>query len=186
MLLFSSAGFYRWTAASQPADPFAAHIWANVAIPCCKQHFLWLVHRHRLPSAALLRHRNIIDSPSCTFCGAHEDQDHLLLRCNRARRIWRLLGWPSVPYLSSFRELWTLPELPDGTVPSARSAILTAILWHIWKGRNELVSNGVHVPPRTTFTAIATDLELWKHRTKDESARTSLVLWSLHFRNIVI
>lgn len=86
MLPFSSAAFYHWSSIHQPQDLFAPCIWNNVAIPRCK-HFLWLVHRHRLPSAALLHHRNIIDSPSCTFCGAHEDQDHLLLRCNRARRI---------------------------------------------------------------------------------------------------
>nr|TKW30491.1 hypothetical protein SEVIR_2G041401v2 [Setaria viridis] len=129
------------------------------------------------PTAALLHHRNIIDSPSCAFGGAHEYQDHLLLRCNRATRIWRLLGWPSVPYLSSFRELWTLPELPDGTVPNVCSAILTAVLWHIWKGRNAATtwSSTVSMYPQEPP---------W-HRVKDVYAKTSLVLWSLSFRNIV-
>ncbi|RCV09525.1 hypothetical protein SETIT_2G036600v2 [Setaria italica] len=48
MLPFSSAAFYHWSSVHQPQDLFAPQIWNNVAIPRCK-HFLWLVHRHRLP-----------------------------------------------------------------------------------------------------------------------------------------
>jgi hypothetical protein len=34
---------------------------------------------------------------------------------------WRLLGWRFVFYVNSFRELWSLPKLPDGTPKAARS-----------------------------------------------------------------
>lgn len=160
-------------------DVFAHHIWANAATPRCK-YFLWLVHRHCLPSTALLHHWNIIDSPACAFCGAHEDQDHLLLRCPRARRVWCLLGWDTAPHLSSFRELWDYRELPDGTEPPARSAVITAVLWNLWKGRNALVFNSVHVPPHHTILVTASDLDLWKHRLKHPA---TIMLWSLSFRN---
>jgi hypothetical protein len=45
-----------------------------------------------------------------------------------------------MPYLSSFWEVRSLPELPKGTSAAARSAIITAILWNIWKKRNNLIS----------------------------------------------
>jgi hypothetical protein len=56
----------------RPLDDFAASIWNNKATARCK-HFLWLVHHELLPSAALLHHDNIIDSPTCSSCGGHED-----------------------------------------------------------------------------------------------------------------
>lgn len=77
----------RWITSRPPL------IWTNAATPRCK-HFLWLLHRERLPSAAMLHRRNIVDNSSCAYCGAYEDQDHLLLRCPKARRIWQLLNWP--------------------------------------------------------------------------------------------
>lgn len=87
MAPFTSATAYQWHMNRQPSDPFASRIWNNSAIPRCK-HFLWLLHRERLPSAALLHRRHIIDVDHCAYCGAPEDQAHILLRCPRARRIW--------------------------------------------------------------------------------------------------
>lgn len=111
MAPFSSAGAYKWRMAQLPPDPFATLIWDNAAPPRCK-HFLWLLHRERLPSAALLHRRNIIDSDLCALCGVHEDQHHILLQCHQARAVWHLLQWPVVPHVRSFRDIWGIPELP--------------------------------------------------------------------------
>ncbi|KAF8687329.1 hypothetical protein HU200_043012 [Digitaria exilis] len=159
MAPFSSSGFYSTKMAERPVDPFAMEIWKNAATPRCK-HFLWLVHHHRLPSAALLHHRCILDSPLCAYYSATEDQDHLLLRCPRARRVWRMIGWETAPFLQMFRDLWQMPELPDGD-PRARSAVVTAILWNIWKCRNAFVFRGV---ANTADTVIKEDLTLWTSR----------------------
>jgi hypothetical protein len=80
LLPFSSRAFYRWHMERRPFDDFSPYIWINATILRCK-HFLWLVHHQRLPSDALLHRRNIIESAICQYCGAHEDQDYLLLRC---------------------------------------------------------------------------------------------------------
>lgn len=77
---FTSTGFYAWRMEEGPMDDFAASIWDNKATPRCK-HFLWLVHHECLPSAALLHHRNIIDSHAYSSCGGHEDQMHIFLHC---------------------------------------------------------------------------------------------------------
>jgi hypothetical protein len=56
--------------------------------------------------------------------------------------------------LSSFRELSSLQELPDGTLVAAHSAIITTVLWNICKGRNELVFSGSHLAPDATIIAM--------------------------------
>ena len=65
-------------------------IWHNVATQRCKQ-FFWLLYRWRLPTAELLLRRNIVDLSFYSRCGAVEDQEHLLLNCSDARRIWKRL-----------------------------------------------------------------------------------------------
>ncbi|KAF8654530.1 hypothetical protein HU200_061721 [Digitaria exilis] len=162
MVPFTSKGYYSWVMNQRPPDPFTQRIWRNIAIPRCR-HFLWLLHHHRLPSAALLHRRNIIESPLCALCGEYEDQHHILLTCPRARRIWRLLNWSSAPHLQSFRDLWDAPELPDAD-PRMLSAIITAILWNIWKARNSLQFNGCFLDPQQVIRAAITDLQLWSHR----------------------
>ncbi|CAN6310230.1 unnamed protein product [Urochloa humidicola] len=177
MVPFSSAEFYWWSFSSLPRDPFAGLVWTNAATPRCKQ-FLWLLHRERLPSLALLFHKNIVDAPSCALCAATEDQDHLLMRCPRARRVWKLLGWPLVPYLSSFRDIWDIPQLPEQLPTAVPSAIITAVLWNIWKARNDLVFNHAFKPPRAILLVVQADLDLWKLRVKSLTDRDSLVAWA--------
>ncbi|CAN6314625.1 unnamed protein product [Urochloa humidicola] len=169
---------------TKPRDYFAKNIWSNLATPRCK-HFLWLVCRVRLPSVALLHHRCIIELPNCALCDAFEDQDHILLRCPRARHIWRLLGWPSAPFLASFADLWLLPELLDIQPASVTLAILTAILWNIWKAQNALLFRGEVLSPRSTVLAIIADLELWTHRTRKMSIKPQIIHWCDKFRDVI-
>ncbi|OEL16400.1 hypothetical protein BAE44_0022579 [Dichanthelium oligosanthes] len=171
---FTSKAFYAWHMAEQPPDAFAVNLWRNAATPRCK-HFVWLVHRERLPSAAVLQHRNITESAICSLWGAHEDQHHILLQCPGARSVWRAIGWPCAPYLLSFRELWMLPALTGLDMP-IRSAIITAVLWNIWKARNAFVFNQEYIPTKTMVRNAAADLDLWTLRTRSpiHSFRTSL------------
>lgn len=173
LLPFSSATSYAWYMAQSPIDDFATFIWSNAAIPRCK-HFLWLIHHDRLPSAALLHRRNIVESALCSYCGHHEDQLHILLQCPRARQAWRLLHWPQVPYLASFHDLWSMPQLPDAH-PKMRSAVITAILWNIWKARNAFVFEGKFVAPQHVLAAARADLLLWAHRLP-QAARPDFLL----------
>lgn len=64
---FSTKFLYHALSPVVPPDEFLSLIWCTFATPQAKQ-FLWLIHRHRLPTAALLHHRNIIDSDE--FCTA--------------------------------------------------------------------------------------------------------------------
>ncbi|CAN6355470.1 unnamed protein product [Urochloa humidicola] len=140
----------------RPLDSFVLRIWDNAAPPKCK-HFLWLVHHRRLPSAALLHHRNIIDSPLCALCGAHEDQEHLLLHCPRASAIWKAMGWNAVAYLPSIYEIWNMPQI-DHLPGKIVSALISAVTWNIWKTRNAFVFNAQTVSTTATLCTAAADL----------------------------
>lgn len=156
-----SSGFYAMQMAARPEHSFAPNIWQNAATPRCR-HFLWLLQHDRLPTATLLQHRNIIDSALCTYCGAHEDQHHILLQCPRARRVWRLAKWDCAPYLHSPRELWQLPQLQHYD-PRVASAIVTVLLWNIWKRRNVLHFDDRMITPERVIHATADDSKMWSH-----------------------
>lgn len=158
---FSSAKAYSWHMAKRPPDLFATFIWSNAATPRCK-HLLWLAHRDRLPTAALLHRRHIVDLDQCSYCGALEDQCHILLHCPQARRVWQRLHWPAAPYLQSFRDLWGMAGAPSDA--KIASTFITAILWNIWKSRNAWIFDGRLQTPEQTLHAAADDLNLWMHR----------------------
>ena len=177
---FSSRGFYLWHMEQRLIDGFADCIWSNAAIPRCK-HFLWLVHHNRLPSAALLHHRCIVESALCQYCGAYEDQDHLLLRCPLARGLLNYIGWNIAPHLTSFRELWDLPYFSDEASPRTRSTIITAVLWNVWKARNSVVFSSLFPTAADTRLAILQDLRLWSIRMRSPSDKAYLHEWCSTF-----
>lgn len=181
MAPYSSARAYQWHMERRPREPFTQLIWANAATPRCK-HFLWLLYRERLPSAALLFRRNITDHDLCAYCSAPEDQDHIMLRCPRAKRVWRLLNFPSAPHLTSFRELWTLPDLPLND-ERATSTVLTAITWNIWKARNSFQFEGTLTTSEQVLHAIHDDLQLWVHRVPQRHRSEFLGVVSILFNS---
>lgn len=89
-----------------------------------------------------------------------------------------------VPYLGTFHGLWDIPELSE-SADAVRSTVITALLWNIWKMRNSVVFNTVYQPMRLTIFAVASDLELWKHRVRRSTLVDALLQWSLIFSNIV-
>ncbi|CAN6169230.1 unnamed protein product [Urochloa humidicola] len=173
---YSSAAFYAHQMQARPIDPFAPCIWTNAAPPKCK-HFLWLLHHHRLPSAALLHHRNIIDLALCTYCGSHETQHHITLRCPGALQVWKAIGWNAAGYLASFRDLWSMPQIED-MPPKVASAVVTAVLWNIWKRRNALAFDRAPMLLSVVLRAIVADLRLWSHRLRSVHHRQTLCEWA--------
>jgi hypothetical protein len=60
--------------------------------------------------------------------------------------VWNAAGWPVVPHLRNFRDLWTVPELPGAASTKVHSTIVTALLWNIWKARNSWVFQAIRLP----------------------------------------
>ncbi|CAO2037440.1 unnamed protein product [Urochloa humidicola] len=171
---YSSAAFYAHQMSARPLDPFAPCIWTNAAPPKCK-YFLWLLHHHRLQSAALLQHRNIIDSALCAYCGDHETQHHIALRCPGAIQVRKAIGWDAAG--ASFRDLWSMLQVED-LHPKVASAAITAVLWNIWKRRNAVVFNRTTMLLPVVLRAIVADLHLCSHRLRSAGHRQSLRGWA--------
>lgn len=77
------------------------------------------------------------------------------------------IGWDSALHLSSFRDLWLLPQHQDEASLRVRSTIITAITWNIWKAPNNC--------------AIVADINLWVHWAKRLPDGTYLKMWSSAF-----
>lgn len=56
-----------------------------------------------------------------------------------------------------------MPQLPAGD-RRALSAIITAILWNIWKSRNDFVFNSINRTPMMVVRSVVDDLKLWRCR----------------------
>jgi hypothetical protein len=64
------------------------------------------------------------------------------------------------------------------------STVINAMLWNLWEARNDRVFLNNFIQPRAIVLAVAADLDLWKHRTNQVSAKESLVVQSDYFREI--
>lgn len=77
---------------------------------------------------------------SCQFCSAQEDNDHLFFQCHFARTIWFYMG-----RCQHFRHHWhTMEDLIqfaltlDKPNRYAFLIVASAVIWCIWKQRNDL------------------------------------------------
>jgi hypothetical protein len=105
---------------------------------------------------------------SCTYCSTV----HGLLRSGEL-----LGGSLRAPHLLSFRDLWTLDDLPDAS-SAVHSTITTAVLWNVWKARNNVVFCSSFVSVSLAVRSIVSDLELWAYRCKSPSDAYSLQMWA--------
>lgn len=136
--------------------------WDSYATPQAKQ-FLWLVHRQRLPSRALLFYRNITDSAECAFCQHEEDQAHIFFLCPKAALCWSFLC-PGQDFSDSqVGSLWG-HEFLEGMEDKIKTTVITCVLWNLWKSRNAYSFEGQDLPPAVTLRRVVANLFQWSHR----------------------
>lgn len=86
--------------------------------------------------------RNMKKPEDCVFCSCHETVCHLFFECVVAKEIWSaatiLLERPLGAHLESIASLWVAGKPLDHV-----NTICSAILWAIWKHRNNMIFNGV-------------------------------------------
>lgn len=140
--------YLNYSQGNTPIIPFpSSKVWSR-AWPYRVGFFLWQVCLSRLPTLTNLHHRHsALDSPNrCYVCGhVEENEDHLLLQCQSASRIWNyfitamggvmpntiretVVSWKCYPLSTQGNQLWK--RLP------------AAILWGLWKARNSIAFNG--------------------------------------------
>uniref|UniRef100_A0A8R7R9J1 Reverse transcriptase zinc-binding domain-containing protein n=1 Tax=Triticum urartu TaxID=4572 RepID=A0A8R7R9J1_TRIUA len=59
----------------------------HTKVPSKQKFFAWRLAQHSVPTADVLHHRNMSQSPLCALCGAPDSWRHALLDCTMSRCI---------------------------------------------------------------------------------------------------
>ncbi|KAM0032887.1 putative reverse transcriptase zinc-binding domain-containing protein [Helianthus debilis subsp. tardiflorus] len=116
--------------------------------------FVWRAMEGKIPTAAALGNRglNILDA-SCKICGAAEETaEHVLIRCNFAKRIWdKIANWIGIPLVNLEGSIKDLFQELFGLQRSKRArkvihAIAIQTMLALWENRNGKVFSNKHGP----------------------------------------
>lgn len=137
-------------------------VWFKGALP--KHAFtMWVTNLDRLPTRARLASWGVPVPVTCPFCGSHpETRDHLFISCQYTEAVWALIfSRCSRPNqrLTEWAELLSWIRASQ----SKRKGLLKklasqALVFHIWKQRNNFIHNAVSLPPTHVFRAIDREL----------------------------
>ncbi|CAN0888737.1 Transposon TX1 uncharacterized 149 kDa protein [Linum grandiflorum] len=116
-------------------------IW-HLDIPHRMRHFLWRIARHVLPTRTDLASRRVQVPLECGLCSSYDETLwHLFLECSTATRCWEVAGLRSIITDSMDRvtsiDEWLFDLLTR--ISSNQVSDLVAVLWGIWKERNDRV-----------------------------------------------
>jgi len=127
------------------------YLWKSPA-PSKVVAFSWKLLRDRTPTRRNLAFRNLLhpeDSINCVFCDSSEESStHLFLHCRVISNIWRkIMDWLNFNFITPNNlfvhlECWS-GEVRDKKMRKGVWLIWHAIIWVIWKGRNERIFNNL-------------------------------------------
>jgi hypothetical protein len=156
---FCSREAYRSLAPVQPLDTSACMSWALQA-PSKIKIFTYLADIDRLSTQVNLFHKSCAPSDACAACPCPETGRHLFFACRLATATWSRLD---VPIPAGDFSIWEL-QAPAPFDPAVWRVGVAAILWSLWKSRNDLVFNGVAHSADSTLRRVCDDLALWRWR----------------------
>ncbi|KAK1670762.1 hypothetical protein QYE76_058921 [Lolium multiflorum] len=156
---FCSREAYRMLSPPHPPDASACVAW-SLRLPSKLKIFAYLDDINRLSTRANLFHKSCAPSETCAVCDAVETSRHLFLECTTASHVWARLG---VLVPSEQFSIWELP-VPLGVATATWHFGVAAIMWSIWKTRNDLVFNGITTSPVFAIRRACDDIALWRWR----------------------
>ncbi|XP_023638978.1 uncharacterized protein LOC111830676 [Capsella rubella] len=133
-------------------------IWFKGAIPR-NALTMWAANLNRLPTKGRLCRWGMNIDPICDLCSVdHETKDHLFLFCDYALFIWhsvsRRLHLPQLRFPSwSHLISWT-KERNSESPTTLRKLVVQAVIYALWKQRNNLLHNQVDNLPSIIFKGI--------------------------------
>ncbi|XP_071681703.1 uncharacterized protein [Lolium perenne] len=156
---FSSREAYCMLSPARPRDQSACVAW-SLRLPRKLKIFTYLADIDRLSTRANLFHKSCAPSALCVACPDVETGRHLFFECLVAAEVWSRLD---VPLPTGRFSVWTIRGPADFSPTSWHMGVV-AILWSIWKARNNLVFNGERSPARLILTRAGDELSLWRWR----------------------
>ncbi|GAB4847064.1 hypothetical protein Ancab_039814 [Ancistrocladus abbreviatus] len=169
-----------------PSSPMLSRLWIHF-IPLKVLIFLWKALRDRLPTRYNLAKRGLGSVLDCARCnGPMEDTHHILFGCPFAFKVWILHArWWNLVTVAE--ESWShlLHFSGNGCSKSVKlvwRATSAAVLWSLWKSRNELVFTAGLLTEARVFSLGQVNAFNWlKARCKGGSS--CLVSWLLNPRS---
>lgn len=156
--VFRSADTWEVMRPRQEAKDWFDVVWFKGAVP--KHAFtMWVTNYDRLPTRSRLASWGIPVNPCCVLCSrVAETRDHLMLSCDYSVAIWKevfIRCRSSITVFADWSELLSWIRSPNSSKLSLlRKVAAQAVIFHIWKQRNNLVHNQISVPSSVVFQGI--------------------------------
>ncbi|XP_013739621.1 uncharacterized protein LOC125596752 [Brassica napus] len=142
----------------QQKKEWAGKVWFKGHIPS-HAFMMWVAQLDRLPTRSRLASWGLqIDTCCCVCNNYHETRDHIFLRCAYAEQIWKIvirrLGY--IPILfHTWEAFLTWIGLKVSHCPSTlRKVTAQAVIYRLWRERNNRLHNGIQTPPEVSFKEI--------------------------------
>jgi hypothetical protein len=133
---YSSQSLYKVINFRGTKQVHVSAVW-GIKIPPRVHMFLWLLINNWTLTRDNLTKRRKVEDPTCLFCAENESCRHLFFDCAVASRCWNVVSdIPSIQVgvdIINIGKLW-LSQKKYSLV----NMITSAVLWSIWKLRNEL------------------------------------------------
>ncbi|KAG7595163.1 Endonuclease/exonuclease/phosphatase superfamily [Arabidopsis thaliana x Arabidopsis arenosa] len=179
---FSAAATWETLRPKDTEKDWAALVWFKGAVP--KHAFnMWVSHLDRLPTRQRLASWGQIQSVDCCLCTIEsESRDHLLLNCEFASQIWKLVFFRICPrqrIFSSWAELLSWIRLSSASAPSLlRKITAQAIIYNIWRQRNNVLHNAQRIAPQIIFKIVDREVRnIITSRRHRKRWRKLMILW---------
>ena len=137
---------------------WAGKVWFKGHVPS-HAFMMWVAHLDRLPTRSRLASWGLqIDTCCCVCNHFHETRDHVFLRCEYAEQIWKMairrLGYRPVLF-HTWDALLAWIDMRVRHCPSTlRKLTVQAILYRLWRERNQRLHNASPTPPQVSFKEI--------------------------------
>lgn len=120
---------------------------------------MWIANLDRLPTMSRLASWGLQVTTSCSLCSTSvETRSHLFIDCSFTKVIWQCvflrLGL-QFNLFNSWDSMLAWTRVRNTTSPhTLRLLIVHAVVYNVWKQRNNLVHNQLRIPPLTIFKEI--------------------------------
>lgn len=155
---FSSSRTWEVLRHKVPEKDWAKLIWFKGSTPKHAFH-MWLTNLDRLPTRSRLASWGLPVPIDCCLCaGSEETRDHLFLHCPFTQIIWNCsllrLKLPLIMFgrWSSLMEWAKVRSI--SSPPILRLLLIHALIYSVWRQRNNLLHNQIAIPPLTVFKEI--------------------------------
>ena len=119
---------------------FVQAVWKN--IPPRVQFFLWLLSNNRVLIRDNLAKRREVTDPTCLLCDEKESISHLFFHCCVAKNVWESVSfWLTRTVGTDFESVASLWIANKKFMVC--NIVSSAVIWVLWKLRNELCFQGV-------------------------------------------